>query len=225
MSTPKPHKHAPWSKGVLITLWVFQLALSLYQFAWALTLLMYSLLHLANPTNFPSLVAVAESDFGSSHYDFAALALNLVLGFFLSIYIILTIVKFAKFKLTSVQFQKQSVVAVIMGLLGLVLSLADRDFFNSIMVGSELLVSIGICIYVIVIRRRVMRGVLGEMKRPGTGEIELEGGRQEVPSVESRGSKDLTTVRSPQAAGRPSFSSARTAGEVGGPEREPREFL
>jgi hypothetical protein len=215
MSTPKPHKHAPWSKGVLITLWVFQLALSLYQFAWALTLLMYSLLHLANPTNFPSLVAVAESDFGSSHYDFAALALNLVLGFFLSIYIILTIV----------QFQKQSVVAVIMGLLGLVLSLADRDFFNSIMVGSELLVSIGICIYVIVIRRRVMRGVLGEMKRPGTGEIELEGGRQEVPSVERRGSKDLTAVGSAQAARRPSFSSARTAGEVGGPEREPREFL
>jgi uncharacterized membrane protein len=186
---------------------------------------MYSLLPLANLTKLPSLVAVAESDSGSSHYDFAAWALNLVLGFFLSIYIILIIVKFAKFKLTSVQFQKQSIVAVIMGLLGLVLSLAGRDFFNSIMVGSELLASIGICIYVIVIKRRVRRGVLGEMKSSGTGEVELEGGRQEVPSIERRGSKDLTAVGSAQAVRRPSLNSTRTAGEVGGPEREPIEFF
>jgi len=112
-----------------------------------------------------------------------------------------------------------------MGLLGLVLYLAVQDFTNSIMVGSELLASIGICIYVIVIRRRVRRGVLGEMKRPGTGEVELEGGRQEVPSVERRGSRDLTAVGSTQAARRPSLSSARTAAEVGGPETEPREFF
>jgi uncharacterized membrane protein len=162
---------------------------------------------------------------GSSHYDIVAWALNLVLGFFLSIYIIFIIVKFAKFKLTSVQFQKQSIVAVIMGLLGLVLYLASRDWFNSIMVAAELLSSIGICIYVIVIRRRVRRGVLGEMKRPGAGEVELEGGRQEVPSVERGGSKDLTASGSVQAARTPSLSSARTAGEVGGPETEPREFL
>jgi hypothetical protein len=112
-----------------------------------------------------------------------------------------------------------------MGLLGLVLYLAGQDFLESILIGSELLVSIGICIYVIVVRRRVRRGVLGEMKKPGTGDVELEGGRQEAPSVERRGSKDLTVVGSAQAARRLSLSSARTDGEGGGPEREPRDFL
>jgi hypothetical protein len=39
----KLHKHAPWSKGVLITLWVLQLGLSLFEFFWCLTILMYGL--------------------------------------------------------------------------------------------------------------------------------------------------------------------------------------
>jgi hypothetical protein len=191
---------------------------------------MYSLLplfspSLTNPANLLSVVSTGESDYISSNSAYAAWALNMALGFFLSIYIIFIIVKFAKFKLTTVQFYTQSIVAVIMGLFGLALYLAGRDFINSIMVAAEMLSSIGISIYVIVIRRRVRRGVLGEMKRPGAAEVELEGGRQAGPRVERRRSKDLTAVGSAQPVRRPSLESARTTGEVGGPEREPREFL
>lgn len=150
----------------------------------------------------------------------------MALGLILSTYTMLIIVKFAKFKLTSKEFQIQSIAAVAMGLLGLILDLAGKDFFGGITVGSETLVSIGICVYVVVIRRRVRKGMLEEMKRPGTRDVELEGGREEVPNLERRGSKDLAVVESTQWARKaPSFSSAVTGGEDGARQKEPREML
>jgi hypothetical protein len=222
----KLHKHAPWRKGVLITLWVLQLGLSLFEFFWCLTILMYGLFPApVNPANLLSLVASAGSDAGGSQFERAAWGINMILGLILSIYIILIIKKFASFRLTSKEFQTQSIAAILIGLLGLALHCGAQDYFDSIMIGAEVAVSIGICIYVVVIRRRVKKGVLAEMKMPTTGDVELEGGREEVPHVERGVSKDLTLVGSAPATRGASFSSARTDGELGGPPREARELV
>jgi hypothetical protein len=98
------------------------------------------------------------------------------LGIILSKYTILIIIKFASFNLTSAQFLRQSIAAIIIGLLGLVLYLAGQDFADCIFVGVETAVSVGICIYVVVIRGRVRREEVGERKRPGMGEVGLERG-------------------------------------------------
>jgi hypothetical protein len=222
----KLHKHAPWSKKVLITLWVLQLGLSLFEFSWCLTLLMYGLFPAsANPANLLSIVANAGSDAGGSQFERAAWGINMILGSILSIYIIHIIKKFASFRLTTKEFQIQSIAAILIGLLGLALFCGAQDFFDSIIIGAEVAVSIGICIYVVVIRRRVRKGVLAEMKRPTTGDVELEGGREEVPRVERRVSKDLTLFGSAPATRGASLSSARTDVELGGPPREARELV
>jgi hypothetical protein len=186
---------------------------------------MVSFLLLPTPAKLLSIVATAGPDAGGSQFQRAVWSVNTILGLILSIYIILIIKKFASFRLTSKEFQTQSIAAILIGLLGLVLYFCALDFFEGIIIVAEVAVSIGICIYVVVIRRRVKRGVLAEMKRPTTGDVELEGGREEVPRVERRVSKDLTLVGSAPATRGASLSSARTDGELGGPPREARELV
>jgi small-conductance mechanosensitive channel len=93
--------------------------------------------------------------FDLSHNEIVGHAVNMSLGIILFKYIIFIIVKFARFNLLSSQFFRQSTVAVIMGVLGLVLYLAGQDYADCIFVGAEMAVSVGICIYVVTISRRM----------------------------------------------------------------------
>jgi len=131
------------------------------------------LLPLANPTKFPSIFTFLPGNSNSTPQKIATWALNLALSLILSIYIVFIIVKFAKFKLTSTEFQIQSIIAVIIGLIELILYVTGKEDFNGVLMGAEILTSIGICVYVVVIRRRVKRGALGEMQRPRMGGVEL----------------------------------------------------
>jgi len=124
----------------------------------------------------------------------------MILGCILSIYIIVIIVKFARFTLTSAQFQIQSIVAVIIGLLGIVLYLARQDRFYPVILGSETVVSFGICIYVAVIRRRIKKGDLEEMTSPLKEYVGPESGREGVSTVEISRTVDWTAAGPPNVA-------------------------
>jgi hypothetical protein len=178
------------------------------------------LLLLAQPTKLPSIFHFLPNNSEPNPHEIATWAINVVLSLILCIYIIIIIVKFAKFKLTSAEFQIQSIAAVIIGLIELVVFLTGKEFFNGALMAAEVSTSIGICIYVIVIRRRGKSGVLVKMQRPGTGNVEPEIRREEVQTVGTKAPEDLTVVAPAQATTSPSLNSARTAGEVNSPQRK-----
>jgi len=137
----------------------------------------------------PSSITASDDDtWDDDRYKIIAWGLNLVLNLKLTIYIIFIIIKFANFQLSTARFRWQSIYAVFVGILGLLIYLfheADEHILAIILMGAEVVVSVGICVYVIVVLRRVRRGELQEMKRPGVGEVvvevELESGRKEGP--------------------------------------------
>ena len=100
---------------------------------------------------------------------FATFAINGCLGLCLSIYIIVLIVRFSKFKLVAKELLVQSLVAVGVCIVGLVLYVVQKPYpegFEAILISFELLVSVGIVGYAWVIRRRIVRGEVEEMKSP-----------------------------------------------------------
>jgi hypothetical protein len=119
-----------------------------------------------------------------------AWALNLLFNLKLTIYITHIIIKFANFQLTTRMFRVQSIYAIFLGVLGLVVSLfheADQHVSATLLMGCEVLVNIAIFVYVVVVLRMVGGGKVEEMKRPGNEEVvvevELESGRKEAPML------------------------------------------
>jgi hypothetical protein len=149
-------------------------------------------------------------------------------SFILCALTIFVIVKFAKFALKTRLFEMQSIFATVIWVVFTVMYLATGDFFDGIFPGVAMLTSVWMCVYVIKVRKRVKRGELGEMKRPvgESGEagrdVELEGGREEVPAV---GAKIAVALVERPVRPSPSLSSVATASDAAGPPKQPREFV
>jgi len=121
-------------------------------------------------------------------YKIIAWGVNLALNLKITIYTLFIILRFANFRLSTLRFRWQSIYVVFVGILGLVVYLyhePGQHILVIILMGAEVAVSIGICVYVLVIVRRVRTGELQEMKMPGVEcvqvEVELESGRKEAP--------------------------------------------
>ena len=135
--------------------------------------------------------AMSDSDtWDNDRFKVIAWGLNLLFNLKLTIYIIYIIIKFANFQLTTRMFRVQSIYAIFLGVLGLVVYLfheANQHVGPTLLMGCEVLVNIATCGYVVVVLRMVGRGEVEEMKRPGNEEVvvevELESGRKEAPRL------------------------------------------
>jgi hypothetical protein len=168
-------------------------------------------------------------------FDIAHILLNL----FLTSSVIFVIVKFVNFALTTYVFKIQSIAAVVVGVICTVLYCVEGSFEKWIMAafsGTGLLASITICARVCVLRRRVKRGEIGEMKR-GSGGKELDSEAQlDVESEDGNkfrlvdDGKVRANVKVTLGPGleiekpRPSFNSVGT-GTSRAPEQVVREFV
>ena len=164
---------------------------------------------------------------------------HILLNLFLTSSVIFIIVKFANFALTTHVFKIQSITAVVVSVICTVLYCVEGSFEKWIMAafsGTGLLASITICARVCVLRRRVKRGEIGEMKR-GRGGKELDSEAQlDVESEDGNkfrlidDGKVRANVKVTLGPGleiekpRPSFNSVGT-GTSRAPEQVVREFV
>jgi len=220
----KPSIHAPWRKRNLIPLWFFQLSLVGYQFAWSLTV--FSL-------------GFSGSVSGLRPYEKASAGITMVLGLIITAIIIVSIIKFSKFRLTSLDYKRETIWTVVLGVVSTVFVFSACDVFGGIFVGMQVLFSIWLMVYAIRVRRNVLKGTVGEMTRPvksaAKAQVDVELGNSRTastpveplpsyqpPPYEGSGQKHI--VGSVSATTRPSQSSVATGGESAS-LKEMREFV
>ncbi|KAH8757135.1 hypothetical protein F5882DRAFT_43297 [Hyaloscypha sp. PMI_1271] len=223
MANPiKVHKHAPYRKTLLIPLWTIQLPLSAFLFVM-------------------SGIRISTATRGYNfHADLTGFGVvHMLLNLFLASSVIFVIVKFANFALVTHVFKIQSIAAVVVGVICTVLYFVEGSFEKWIMAafsGTALLASITICARVCVLRRRVKRGKMGEMKRGSGGkeldsekhlDVELEDGNKFRLVDDGKVGASVKVTLGPGlgiAKPRPSFNSVGT-GTSRAPEKVVREFV
>jgi hypothetical protein len=231
----KIRKHAPYRKSFLIPLWTFQLALFSTLFLLSGISLGFVLLSTA-PTQTPLTTSSNEG----GRVSWTALdAAQLILNLLLTASVIFVIVKFSNFTLTTKIFKIQSIIAVVLGSISTVVYFATLRSIMGIFPGAALLASIAICVRVCILRKRVKRGEIGEMRRPSKevdverdANVELEDGNKflgvngDFVGGSKAGASVVVTVgeRLDAAKPRPSFNSVAT-GISGAPTKYVREFV
>lgn len=169
------------------------------------------------------------SDSGMTSYEKTAAGIVMFFGLAILLTIITSIVKFSKFRLTSLDYQRETIITVVLGVASIAFIFSALDIFGGIFVACQVFFAIWLMIYAIIIRRRVLKGMAEEMKRPtkdGNVNIELERGKTPV------GQQPFYRVERPKNASetvsdptRPSQSSLATSGELDAPAKEVREFV
>jgi hypothetical protein len=164
---------------------------------------------------------------------------HMLLNLFLTSSVIFVIVKFANFTLTTHVFKIQSIAAIVVGVICTVLYCVEGFFEKRIMAvfsGTALLASITICCRVCVLRRRVKRGEMEEMKRGSGGkeldseehlDVEFEDGNKFRLVDDGKVGASVKVTLGPGlgiAKPRPSFNSVGT-GTSRAPEMVVREFV
>jgi hypothetical protein len=180
------------------------------------------------------------SDSGIDEYGKAIYAIVFILSIVLAIVIIYSIVKFARFRLTSLAFQRETIIAVVIGVVSTTTSFIYIDFLGGSFAAVQLFFAVWLLVYAIRVRRRVLKGRVLEMKRPVTGreeeqfDVELEERRrdpsppppyqppQPQDTVILKISEDLT-IAAPSAS--EATSSVTTSRRPIVPPKEGREFV
>jgi hypothetical protein len=163
----------------------------------------------------------------------------MLLSLFLDGSVFFIIVKFSNFTLTTKTFKIQSIATIVASGICVVLYFAWPPIGNWIMAafpGAAFLASVAICVRVCLLRKRVQRGEIGEMKRGNGGKavdvencgaVELEDGNKfrVVNSEEVVHSAKVTVGSGEETAKpRPSFNSVGT-GASGAPQKFVKELV
>ncbi|KAE9376461.1 hypothetical protein N431DRAFT_542092 [Stipitochalara longipes BDJ] len=219
----KVRKHAPYRKSYLIPLWVIQLGLSTF-------VAIFAGISIPVDNNNPD-AQIRSNHSVQTAFDVVHLLLNLAL----IASIIYIIIKFSNFTLTTRIFKIQSIAAVVMGAICIVLycTQGGDDFILDVFPGTAWLASVAIFVRVYLLRRKVKRGELGEMKRgmdvevrdvEARPDVELQDGNKFRGMDGGRAGPNVKVVLGAgfeAAKPRPSFNS----GISGGPEKAVREFV
>jgi hypothetical protein len=155
-------------------------------------------------------------------YQKASAAITMFLGLIITIIIIVSIIKFSKFRLTSLDYQRRTILVVILGVVSIAFIFSSLDIFGGIFVALQVFFSIWLMVYAILVRRKVLTGTVQEMKRPckeGNVNVELEGGTGNAPAG--------SPPQNPMGSGATqSFRrSLATDGEEGAVPKKAREFV
>ena len=241
----KIRKHAPYRKSYLIPIWVIQLGLSTFlvcmagfSIAFVLPASHFSSPHLRllSHLTFPR---TDQQEFNPYNANPAVLrfcdVLQLLLNLATIASIIYIIVKFSRFALTTKVFKIQSIFAVVAGAICIILYSTRQggEVIFASWAGAEWLASVALCARVCVLRRRVKRGEVGEMKRRTEGEqveervnVELQDGNKfrVIEEVGKARPSVKVVLGGENGKSRPSFNSEE-AGILSAPEKVAREFV
>ncbi|KAN0116919.1 hypothetical protein V8E51_002896 [Hyaloscypha variabilis] len=224
--TTKTRKHAPYRKSFLIPIWVIQLGISTFIVVMAgISLTEDSNYHLNRPISNHSLQTAIDTFHVLLNLAVAA-SVNLVIG------------RFANFTLTTRIYKIQSILAVVLYTMCIVLYCVEGggEFLMAVFPAAAWLASVAVCWRVCLLRGRVGRGEVGEMKREVRGEerdVEARVGVELQNVNKFRGADEgmagpsvMVTMRAglESAGPRPSFHSQGT-GILGAPEKVVREFV
>lgn len=171
---PNPNSQSPWLKRVLIPLWVVQLGLAVYIAVETLLTFSYVThiyISLDQSLTCPRLMAMSKSfydDRGSAslrYYIPAAAGIVTILNLLFIISVITSIVLFARSKLTTYIFQWQAAASVAVGGISVIFSFTGITWWAGLFIAGLTVVSVGVLVYAVIIRRRVLNGHAVEMKQ------------------------------------------------------------
>jgi hypothetical protein len=180
------------------------------------------------------------SDSGLSSYEKVSAGITMALGLCITAIIIASIVKFSKFRLITLEYQRDTILTVLLGVASVAFVFSSLDIFGGIFIALQVFFSIWLMAYAILVRRRVLKGKAKEMKRVVKGgaeghvDVELDGGMRGSTPAEPPPAyrpppqgilSQKTVVDSVSETRRPSQSSLTGGGKLNAPLKEVREFV